>query len=1024
MQANTAMRSVTVKVTNVDEMGTVTLSSLQPRVGVPITARLTDPDGGVSGVTWQWQRTGTAIEKAVSATYTPVADDVGGILSAEASYTDGHGASKSQVGASANMAQADTRNKAPVFPDQDSDTDGDQLDQERSVAENATENVGDPVTATDTDDTLTYTLGGADAALFDINRANGQITVGSGTKLDKETQNTYTVTVTATDSFSASFTVTVTIKVTDVDEPPELTGDATAKYAENGEGPVATYTAVDPEEAEIVWSLDGVDVDDFTIKGGVLRFSSAPDYENKADDDTNNVYQVTVQAGDGGEDPATKTVTVTVTNVEEAGMVTLSTLQPKAGVELTATLTDPDEVITGSVTWQWSSRDRSTWTDIEDATTAMYTPADGDVGKHLQATAEYKDGESTETAKSAEVISANAVLAERSQNAAPAFPDQNPDIDNVQGDQERSVAENTPAGQPVGAPAAATDEDAADVLTYTLGGDDEKFFSIDVATGQLRTKMELDFEATGPAGNENDMYEVTVTATDPFGTPAARDDTNSVIITVTIEVTNVDEAPSVATGATTISHVENGTVLDVDLSNGNGNAAEYTGTDPEDDNSALKWSVSGADSGKFSITPAGEMATLAFEAEPDYEMPGDANGDNVYEVTVVVTDSGANTAMRSVTVKVTNVDEMGTVTLSSLQPRVGVPITARLTDPDGGVSGVTWQWYDDTINGDLTLNAIEDATSATYTPVVGDVADILRARASYTDGKGVDSAVGTSTAVAADTRNKAPVFPDQDPDTDGDQLDQERSVAEGAGGDVGGPVMATDTAAENLTYTLGGADAALFDINRATGQITVGSGTKLDKETKDTYTVTVTATDSFGVGTTITVTIKVTDVDETPVISVGGLVVSGLPSISYEENDIGIVATYKASGPDAASATWSVTGGDASDFRISTAGVLTFRASPNYETPADADTDNVYMVTVEANDGTNTATKAVTVTVTDVDEMITGDDLVDEYDADGSGMIDRAEVGQAVRDFIGRQIKHDDVVKVIAQYFKDLRSGS
>ena len=36
--------------------------------------------------------------------------------------------------------------------------------------------------------------------------------------------------------------------------------------------------------------------------------------------------------------------------------------------------------------------------------------------------------------------------------------------------------------------------------------------------------MELDFEATGTAGNENDMYEVTVTATDPFGTPAARDD--------------------------------------------------------------------------------------------------------------------------------------------------------------------------------------------------------------------------------------------------------------------------------------------------------------------------------------------------------------------------------------------------------------------------------------------------------------------------------------------------------------------
>ena len=141
------------------------------------------------------------------------------------------------------------------------------------------------------------------------------------------------------------------------------------------------------------------------------------------------------------------------------------------------------------------------------------------------------------------------------------------------------MAENTPADQPVGAPAAATDEDAADVLTYTLAGEDAEFFSIDVATGQLSTKRKLDFEATGLAGDgdDDDMYEVTVTATDPFGTPTARDAMNSVTIMVTITVTDVDEAPSVATGATTISHAENATVLDVDLSNQNADPAEYTG---------------------------------------------------------------------------------------------------------------------------------------------------------------------------------------------------------------------------------------------------------------------------------------------------------------------------------------------------------------------------------------------------------------------------------------------------------------
>ena len=50
---------------------------------------------------------------------------------------------------------------------------------------------------------------------------------------------------------------------------------------------------------------------------------------------------------------------------------------------------------------------------------------------------------------------------------------------------------------------------------------------------------------------------------------------------------------------------------------------------------------------------------LAFKDKPDFEDPGDMNGDNVYEVTVVASD-GANAAMRDVTVKVTNIErELG-----------------------------------------------------------------------------------------------------------------------------------------------------------------------------------------------------------------------------------------------------------------------------------------------------------------------------------------------------------------------------
>ena len=77
----------------------------------------------------------------------------------------------------------------------------------------------------------------------------------------------------------------------------------------------------------------------------------------------------------------------------------------------------------------------------------------------------------------------------------------------------------------------------------------------------------------------------------------------------------------------------------------------------------------------------------------------DANGDNRYEVMVkaAATDSDPDAVVKSttldVTVDVTNEDDPGAVDLSAAQPRIGVEIRAiDLTDPDGMVSSVTWQW--------------------------------------------------------------------------------------------------------------------------------------------------------------------------------------------------------------------------------------------------------------------------------------------------------------------------------------------
>ena len=91
--------------------------------------------------------------------------------------------------------------------------------------------------------------------------------------------------------------------------------------------------------------------------------------------------------------------------------------------------------------------------------------------------------------------------------------------------------------------------------------------------------------------------------------------------------------------------------------------------------------------------------------------------------------------------------------------------------------------------------------------------------------------------------------------------------------------------------------------------------------------------------TTLEVEITVTNANESGNIT-------GPASVEYPENDTTTVATYSITDPDGDGVTWSVAGTDAARFSINEDGELSFRSSPNYEAPNDANTDNVYEVTI------------------------------------------------------------------------------
>ena len=144
----------------------------------------------------------------------------------------------------------------------------------RKVNENSKEgtSVGTPTSSNSNGYTLTHTPSGADADMFEIDSATGQITVASGTTLDFESRSSYSLTVTVIvaegsgggsgaslqsgDAGSTSLTASLTpnapgtyvlpvnIGVTDIKEPPCAPGTPTSKAATTS-SITATWTAPD-----------------------------------------------------------------------------------------------------------------------------------------------------------------------------------------------------------------------------------------------------------------------------------------------------------------------------------------------------------------------------------------------------------------------------------------------------------------------------------------------------------------------------------------------------------------------------------------------------------------------------------------------------------------------------------------------------------------------------------------------------------------------------------------------------------
>ncbi len=189
-------------------------------------------------------------------------------------------------------------------------------------------------------------------------------------------------------------------------------------------------------------------------------------------------------------------------------------------------------------------------------------------------------------------------------------------------------------------------------------------------------------------------------------------------------------------------------------------------------------------------------------------------------------------------------------------------------------------------------------------------------------------------------------------------------------------VTATDPQGDPLTFRIGGgADAALFTIDPVTHDLSFKSAPDFenpaDGNGDNNYEVDVQATDGLSTGS-LPLRVTVTDVNEPPDIT-------NIPNgslLQVVENRQGVF-TVVATDPEGDPIKFGLSGGpDKAFISINPdTGAMGFRVIRDFETPQDADKNNLYDFNVTATDnaigGANTATRSLTYEITDRNEAPT-----------------------------------------------------
>ena len=781
-------------------------------------------------------------------------------------------------------------------------------------------------------------------------------------------------------------TENISIRVTGVDEhlPTLAVTPGPYNLAENSTAVIATLTAADQDDGDRVrLSTSGTDAALFDLDAatGELTFVSAPDFENPrgvpfATANT-NTYNLLVQAiststPGSGTPPnerrsITSILTIRVTPVDEDAPVLAPKTSPLTRVEGTTgalqtfSLTDADA---GEVqAFALSGADARSF-ELNATTGALRLAAATGAGSYSL----------TVTGTSGSRADAFTFTVNIAADAAPAFVETS-----------FSVAENT--NNPI--VLTATDANNDDVV-FTLQNtpDAPRFTFADGGaannTATLTFNAAPDFEVPLDDGRNN-IYELSVQASSMAATRAPR----TITETIRIAVTGVDDNdPVLTTTQATYEVPENSTEPIVTLQ----------GTDVEGD--TLRFEIAdgaGNSPDRAHFTLDASTGVLRFASPQDFEAPNDANTDRMYQITVQATSASTSTSTSAATsdsgspsrtsntlalaIRLTAIDEAdptitpAQATYTFRTGATGTIATFTIEDSDAGEtrrfsaleaapgSGTNLTaFHFNTGSGVLSFQGpAANATSALIITATSNAKAALLAITLTVDGTDAPPAFVETTFSQAE--NTTPTLTLTATEADGDDV----SFALQSGKDATYFALTDGGAAAN-TATLTFRNAPNFESPQGATLLPGDHG-------KNTYQMNVRAASTTSPNTEQTmtqlITINVTDADDPPTFT------TARDALMIMEGETATTGVLEAIDQDGDPVTLALTGGaDQNQFTLTTTGtVLSFISAPDFEAPADTDTNNIYEVEITAN-STGSATGATAlsavrtfnITVTDADD--------------------------------------------------------